>query len=100
MKEVNEMPNYRTNPNFSRNTGYSNVTESPYSRAQHRPTVMPEIQPSDELAELPLAMAYVPMQQWKSTFEIDEALSKGTIFPDLYKPFLGGNCNYDTKNRY
>lgn len=94
------MPNYRTNPNFSRNTSYSNTMESPYSRSMHHPTVMPELQASENLADLPLAMAYVPMQKWKSTYEISEALSKGTIFPDLYKPFLGGNCNYDAKNRY
>lgn len=36
-----------------------------------------------------LAMAYVPMQRFKSVYELDEALQYGTIFPELHKPFLG-----------
>ena len=41
------------------------------------------------LDQLPLAMAYVPMQSWTTTYELDTALEKGTIFPDLDLPFLG-----------
>lgn len=37
----------------------------------------------------PLAMAYVPMQKFNTTFELGKALKAGTIFPELYKPFLG-----------
>ena len=45
------------------------------------------------LDELPLAMAYVPMQKYGMTYEADNALEKGTLFPDLDKPFLGkGAC--------
>lgn len=36
-----------------------------------------------------LAMAYVPMQKFKSLYELDEALQHGTIFPELNKPFMG-----------
>lgn len=36
-----------------------------------------------------LAMAYVPIQQFKNIYELDEALSCGTIFSDLNKPFMG-----------
>lgn len=42
-----------------------------------------------------LAMAYVPWQQFSSVYEPDRALSAGTIFPELDKPFLaakGGRC--------
>ncbi len=35
-------------------------------------------------------MAYVPFQTDKSMFEADLALSKGTLFTDLYKPFCRG----------
>lgn len=38
-----------------------------------------------------LAMAYVPMQHFKNVYELDEALSVGTIFPELNKPFMGFN---------
>jgi len=36
------------------------------------------------------AMAYVPYQTDKSMFDTEVALSKGTLFTDLYKPFLRG----------
>lgn len=36
-----------------------------------------------------LAMAYVPMQHFKSVYELDEGLRAGTIFPELNKPFMG-----------
>lgn len=36
------------------------------------------------------AMAYVPYQTDKSMFDTEIALSKGTLFTDLYKPFLRG----------
>ena len=36
-----------------------------------------------------LAMAYVPMQQFQSLYEPNEALQCGAIFPELNKPFLG-----------
>jgi len=37
----------------------------------------------------PLAMAYVPMQRFKTIYEADEALQCGTIFPELHKHFMG-----------
>lgn len=39
---------------------------------------------------MPLAMAYVPMQRWKTVYNNDVALTRGTIFPELDLPFLGG----------
>ena len=44
--------------------------------------------------EKPLAMAYVKIQQYDTTFPAAKALQMGTIFPDLCKPFCGkrGNC--------
>lgn len=35
------------------------------------------------------AMAYVPLQSWEKTYEISVALDRGTIFPELDKPFIG-----------
>lgn len=42
------------------------------------------------LGSLPLAMAYVPFQRWKTTYSLDRALQAGTIFPELDLPFRGG----------
>ena len=39
--------------------------------------------------QLPLAMAYVPDQTFQKTFDHTVGLSKGTIFPELCKPFCG-----------
>ena len=47
------------------------------------------LSPSDSLAGYPLAMAYVPWQYLRSSYEPDKALKTGTIFPELDKPFLG-----------
>ncbi len=40
-------------------------------------------------AETPLAMSYVPYQQWEDTYSENVALAKGTIFPSLDLPFCG-----------
>ena len=42
--------------------------------------------------EMSLAMAYVPWQHWKDTYETCKALSIGTIFPELNLPFLERSC--------
>lgn len=39
--------------------------------------------------QLPLSMAYVPMQSWKETYDGLQALDAGTIFPELDLPFCG-----------
>ena len=48
----------------------------------------------NDMPSMALAMAYVPMQQFKTVYEPNEALQYGTIFPELNKPFLGwkGGC--------
>ena len=42
------------------------------------------------LGGLPLAMCYVPMQRWNTTYSLQKGLERGTIFPELDLPFLGG----------
>ena len=41
-------------------------------------------------ARTPLAMAYVPFQEWGEVYDDDEAISYGTLFPDLKLPFSKG----------
>ena len=41
------------------------------------------------LDELPLAMAYVPMQKWEDLYVPSMALDRGTLFAKLDLPFLG-----------
>ncbi|MGN1480884.1 spore coat associated protein CotJA [Porcipelethomonas sp.] len=35
----------------------------------------------------PLAMAYVPFQQWEQPYSEEKAFERGTIFPELDLPF-------------
>lgn len=45
---------------------------------------------NDMLGNFPIGMAYVPMQQAPILYEnLEEALNRGTIFPELDKPFMG-----------
>lgn len=36
-----------------------------------------------------VAMAYVPYQQYNDVYTPEKGLDRGTIFPDLDKPFYG-----------
>lgn len=41
----------------------------------------------DPLQAMPLAMAYVPWQQWQNVYECSKGLEHGTIFEELIFPF-------------
>ena len=47
----------------------------------------------------PFAMCYVPFQTYDTTYAENTALEKGTIFPELYFPFLGGEAENDDVRR-
>ena len=42
---------------------------------------------------MPIAMAYVPWQQWQTTYSPERGLVQGTIFPDLDLKFAFGGCS-------
>lgn len=41
----------------------------------------------------PLAMAYVPYQEWGEVYDEDSAFSRGTLFPELDLPFEAGGAD-------
>lgn len=43
-------------------------------------------------SDMVVAMAYVPFQTELVTYTSTEALSNGTLFPELDKKFYGGKC--------
>ena len=47
---------------------------------------------SDLPTDVVIAMAYVPFQTELETYTSNEALSNGTLFPELDKKFYGGKC--------
>ena len=44
--------------------------------------------PSRPADNMPLAMAYVPRQNWGTIYDETTALLRGTVFPALDLPFL------------
>lgn len=42
--------------------------------------------------DFPAGMTYVPWQCWGEIYPLNEGLQKGTIFPELDKPFFKGRC--------
>ncbi|MCC2876446.1 spore coat associated protein CotJA [Lachnoclostridium pacaense] len=44
------------------------------------------------MIQFPVAMAFVPWQQWQPTYVPEQGLEQGTIFPDLNLPFHCGRC--------
>lgn len=40
----------------------------------------------------PIGMAYVPYQQWEEIYNAENGFCKGTVFPSLDYPFMGGDC--------
>ena len=43
-----------------------------------------------EINERPLAMVYSPKQKWQNIYSPEEAMEHGTLFADLYFPWLAG----------
>lgn len=72
--------------NTSRNTCPSCQMRTP-DRRDNCQEQMPRRR--DMMANMPLAMAYVPWQTFAETFDLCKALQVGTIFPELCLPFCG-----------
>ena len=47
----------------------------------------PDVKASSLMASVKLAQAYVPWQRYGAIYSPQEALEKGTLFPDLYRPY-------------
>lgn len=60
----------------------------------------------DVLNDMPLAMAYVPWQQWQDVYDGAKGLESGTIFKELVFPFLcaspvcRNNINYGQRTSH
>lgn len=45
----------------------------------------------NNMPSLELARAYIPIQILKKIFEKEEALCRGTLYPELVRPYIGKN---------
>lgn len=77
----------RNQSNCNRNS-FSNNQQIPYSA----PSQANDSCPYQGLDRLPLAMSYVPWQQWRNIYEPSKALWVGTIFQELDLPFCERSC--------
>ena len=89
--------NYRSNDYMRRNQCRTSATVTP-ARVEREFTssatkASGECCMHDTLRGMPIAMAYVPWQEWKNLYPAEKALHRGTIFEELDKPFEGkGGC--------
>ena len=65
----------------------------PMPQPQSEPQPMPQ-PPSfgDSMSRFPIAMGYVPIQNWQQPYAVEQALGRGTIFSELDLPFMMGRC--------
>jgi len=90
--------NYRSNDYMRRSQCHRPATPAPTRIEREYTACCEEDHPThtcshDSLNNLPIAMAYVPWQEWKKIYAAEKALCRGTIFEELDKPFLGkGGC--------
>lgn len=92
------MPNYRNNTqDYMRRNNGCGCSYSPAPVPIQRP-IPPREEAcpgakNDPLEGMPVAMAYVPWQNWQCPYEAEKAFQRGTIFEVLDKPFRGiGGC--------
>lgn len=91
------MPNYRYNTSDCTrrsNCGRQPAPAASVCPAPARPACCDDRAEYDEFNGLPIAMAYVPWQQWRAIYEVEKGFHRGTIFEELDKPFqgMGGWC--------
>lgn len=90
------MPNYRYNSQESmrrRNIDSRNRSSASYSNESVNRQGQGCFVKCDVLRGMPLAMAYVPWQNWQNLYDPEKGLCQGTIFSELDKPFWGmGGC--------
>lgn len=91
------MPNYRyQGQQYGRqNTcgyprqGMQNMQQMGGNAGCNKAPGCPERREYAGLAGMPVAMAYVPWQEWYGIYDLKKGFCKGTIFEELNKPFQG-----------
>ena len=98
MEGAMHMPNYRYNtPDYMRRNYSCGCQQEQRQASAERRTMRDtprcdEQKKCDSLSEMPLAMAYVPWQEWRAIYDVEKGFRCGTIFEELNKPFKGGCC--------
>lgn len=86
--------NYKNEIRYPQNNGRS-MPRPPCCKCNDNARTAESI--ADCVDSLPLAMAYVPRQAFRDLYDPESGLCHGTIFRELYLPFLGASCNQQRK---
>lgn len=70
----------------------SNVPPRCQTCVRPAPAQTPTGHVCENMCAFPIAMAYVPVQTFQTTYDLNRSLEVGTIFPELHKPFCGKRC--------
>lgn len=71
---------------------YTNFDEEPVGvkfDLQNNEESVETFRKENSFENFPLAMAYVPVQQFRQLYDTSEALQNGTLFKELNLPFFG-----------
>lgn len=79
--------------NLQHNADMKNMHERSDMMSMHKiPKKHSETVMSRFPEKTPIAMAYVPVQQWGETYKIEDGFCRGTVFPELDLPFEPGEA--------
>lgn len=106
MEGAIEMPNYRYQTqdyqrrqacgcqNQNRAMQHTAAQRAAVQRSAEQQSCMRQKENQQRLSDMPIAMAYVPWQEWYGIFDLEKGFRCGTIFEELNKPFhgAGGRC--------
>ena len=82
------MPNYRY-----RSQEYNCCQNMNRQQRQMCPVCVEDRTDGNQMNDMPIAMAYVPWQEWRDLYTCEHAFHRGTVFAELDKPFKGmGGC--------
>ena len=79
--EMKSMPENTIEKNMANNMLNSNNNMKKHAMPSQPDSVYPVMQS--------IAMAYIPYQMWEKPYDEAVAMSRGTMFPSLDKPFIG-----------
>ena len=83
--------NVNTGSGFN-TTGRNNRPSCPLDQSNESRQVTAPNAERECLRNMPVAMAYTPIQRWNQVYDKERGLTRGTIFPELDLPFVMGRC--------
>ena len=83
--------NVNTGSGFN-TTGRNNRPSCPLDQSNGSRQVTAPNAERECLRNMPVAMAYTPIQRWNQVYDKERGLTRGTIFPELDLPFVMGRC--------